>query len=218
MPQMRDPVVPSIRGLYGHPGAGGYWERHCDAHFRTAGLEPVHDNWPSDYFHSGLKLFLMVYIDGFKLCGPSGEAMAKGWKLIQQGITMDDPTPVGKCIVCKHVVSDHVFDGHQVNVMEYGVCDFMNQCVTAYKDSCRKPNTYMRIVDTPHSSQGSKEATMLPTRSPRGDNRRYGADRLCNPDEHIVRGSASALGYFETRSVTRFSRYKMTRRMRQSLA
>ena len=30
MAKMWDPVVPLIRALYGHPDAGGYWERHCD--------------------------------------------------------------------------------------------------------------------------------------------------------------------------------------------
>ena len=27
----RDPVVEMKQALYGHPDAGGYWERHCDA-------------------------------------------------------------------------------------------------------------------------------------------------------------------------------------------
>ena len=62
---------------------------------------------------------------------------------------MDDPTPVGKCLGRKHIVTEHVIDGHKVRAMEYDVCDFMKQCVTAYKEACRKPNMELRRVDTP---------------------------------------------------------------------
>ena len=34
----REPVVPLIRALYGHPDSGGYWERHCEAHLRKVGV------------------------------------------------------------------------------------------------------------------------------------------------------------------------------------
>jgi len=69
MAKMRDPVVPLIRALYGHPDAGGYWERHCDKHLRSVGFVPASENWPSTYFHPRLKLFLMVYVDDFKMGG-----------------------------------------------------------------------------------------------------------------------------------------------------
>ena len=130
---MRDPVVPLVRALYGHPYAGGYWERHCDAHLRSVGFALVHDNWPSTYFHDELKLLLMVYVDDIKMSGPDSEHIAQGWKFIRQGITTGDPTGVGKCLGCKHVVSNHTVAGQKVRVMEYDVCDFMKQCVTAYK-------------------------------------------------------------------------------------
>jgi hypothetical protein len=46
--KLRDPVVPLRLALYGHPDAGGYWERHCDSKLRDGGLEPVQD-WRSCY-------------------------------------------------------------------------------------------------------------------------------------------------------------------------
>ena len=91
----------------------------------------------------------MVYVDDFKMGGPAGEAMKEGWELIRSGITMDDPTPVGQCLGCKHVVSEHVIDGKKVRAMEYGVCDFMKKSVTADKEACRKPNMELKRVDTP---------------------------------------------------------------------
>ena len=44
---------------------------------------------------------------------------------------------------------DAVRDGHKANVMAYGVCDFMKQCVAAKKEACRNPNMDMRRVGTP---------------------------------------------------------------------
>ncbi len=75
--------------------------------------------------------------------------MEEGWKLIRKGITMDDPTAVGKCLGCQHNVYEHQIDGQQVRVMEYDVCSFMKQCVTAYKDACRRPTMELKRVDTP---------------------------------------------------------------------
>ena len=37
----KDPVVPLIRALYGHPDAGGYWEKHCEKHLFEQGFTPV---------------------------------------------------------------------------------------------------------------------------------------------------------------------------------
>ena len=67
--------------LYGHPGAGGYWESHCKERLIARGFTPVPD-WNSMYWHSKLKLLLMVYVDDFKMSGPC-ENMSKGWKLIR---------------------------------------------------------------------------------------------------------------------------------------
>ena len=32
-----DPVCPLVLSLYGHPDAGGYWERHCDKVLQAVG-------------------------------------------------------------------------------------------------------------------------------------------------------------------------------------
>eukprot|EP00971_Amphidinium_carterae_P011337 223310-Amphidinium_carterae.1 len=39
--RMRDPVCPLVRALYGHPDAGGYWERHYEKQVRSVGFVPV---------------------------------------------------------------------------------------------------------------------------------------------------------------------------------
>ena len=62
---IRDPVVPLVKALYGHPDAGGYWENHCNDHLAKVGFVSV-DNLPSIFWHRELPLLLMVYVDDFK--------------------------------------------------------------------------------------------------------------------------------------------------------
>ena len=85
----KDPVVLLILALYGHPDSGGYGNvivrKHC---------------MPSDFilfilsvgrpcfWHPTLKLLLGVYVDDFKMSGPSCN-IDEGWKLISSQIDMD---------------------------------------------------------------------------------------------------------------------------------
>ena len=50
---MQDPVVEMKQALYGHPDAGGYWERHCNRGVKAAGFRPVGQcgEWRSCYFN-----------------------------------------------------------------------------------------------------------------------------------------------------------------------
>ena len=97
---MHRPVVKLKKALYGHPGAGTMWEKHCDAELLAQGFVPV-ERWPSCYFHERLKPMLAVYVDDFKLSGPK-ENLAGGWKLIgygrEGGITLEQPSYLG----CEH--------------------------------------------------------------------------------------------------------------------
>ena len=65
-----DPVCPLILALYGHPDAGTFWERHCEAKLIEVGFIRVPE-WPSVFYHPKHKLFLVVYVDDFKMSGPS---------------------------------------------------------------------------------------------------------------------------------------------------
>ncbi len=98
---MRDPVFRLLLALYGHPDSGGYWENQCEQHLRSVGFTPVAD-WRSMFFHPVPKLLLAVYVDDFKMFGPSAN-MAKGWSLVQSGIRMDQPAAAGKYLGCDHI-------------------------------------------------------------------------------------------------------------------
>ena len=68
-----------------------------------------------------MKLFLIVYVDDFKLSGPE-ENLRQGWDLIlspsdtaPKGIDMDEPEPVGRYLGCEHRVSERWIDWQGTN-------------------------------------------------------------------------------------------------------
>ena len=97
-----------VKSLYGHPDAGGYWEKHCEDHVCSVGFKNI-PNWPSCYWHERLKMFLIIYVDDFKMSGPA-EKFEEAWKLIRRdsktnkGIDTDTPEPTGKFLGCQHKV------------------------------------------------------------------------------------------------------------------
>lgn len=95
---MKGPVVPLRLALYGHPDAGGYWEKRCHHHLTKRGFKLIED-WRSCYFHLALKLYLVVYVDDFKMAGPEGN-LGPGWKLIHEGIKIEDLAQVQTFLCC----------------------------------------------------------------------------------------------------------------------
>ena len=82
----KDPVVRLNLALYGHPDSGGFWAQHCEKMLGEVGFQLVFPAaWPSVLFHPTLKLLLAVYVDDFKMSGPS-DSMKKGWELISSKI------------------------------------------------------------------------------------------------------------------------------------
>jgi hypothetical protein len=74
-----DPVMPMERALYGHPDSVTFWEEFCNKSTRKVGFKDLGPDWPSVFFHPALKLLLSIYVDDFKLAGPT-ENLAKGWR------------------------------------------------------------------------------------------------------------------------------------------
>jgi hypothetical protein len=93
-----------VLALYGHPDSGGYWERHCHKHLTSVGFAEIAE-WRSCYVHPKLGLFLVVYVDDFKMAGPT-KNLSQGWSLIRKGVKTDDPQPLGKYLGCSH--TEHV--------------------------------------------------------------------------------------------------------------
>ena len=146
--KLKDPVIGLLMALYGHPDAGGYWERHCDENLRELGFTPVHENWPSVYQHIGMDIMLMVYVDDFKMSGPS-HLQPKAWDMIRSKIKLGAEGPPGKYLGCNHIVGERVVNGRKVRTMSYDMRGFMKQSVQSYKDLCGEPEMKMRKVSTP---------------------------------------------------------------------
>jgi hypothetical protein len=99
---MTDPVCPLILALYGHPDSGGHWELHCSKLLTSIGFRELRP-WRSCFWHEELKLYLVVYVDDFKLSGPAAN-LEKGWAMIRQLIKTDAPSPLGLFLGCRHDV------------------------------------------------------------------------------------------------------------------
>jgi RNA:NAD 2'-phosphotransferase (TPT1/KptA family) len=102
--KFKDPVCPLILALYGHPDAGGFWEKHCDQALRRVGFVPLRESWLSVYVHKQLKLFLAVYVDDFKMSGPTSN-LKHGWDLIAKHIKLETPQQIGRYLGCHHEVT-----------------------------------------------------------------------------------------------------------------
>ena len=121
--KFKDPVVPLRLALYGHPDSGGIWEAHCETELAKVGFQAVlRDIWKSVFYHPELKLLLVVYVDDFKMAGPSSN-LKKGWELIGSVLDMDTAEALGRYFGCEHFEEldvrlpkdahpfAHVFDG-----------------------------------------------------------------------------------------------------------
>ena len=67
---MQNQVCRLHRVLYGHPLAGGYWERHCENALLKCVFVHIYENLKSCFWHPQRRLFLFVYVDDLKLSGP----------------------------------------------------------------------------------------------------------------------------------------------------
>ena len=100
--KFHDPVCLCILNLYGHPEAGKYWQDYCEEHMFAAGFERIED-WQSYYFHPVHKTFLVIYVDDFKMSGPT-DGLRKSWELIRARIKTDAPADisVSKYLGCEY--------------------------------------------------------------------------------------------------------------------
>ena len=114
----RDPVVPLLKALYGHPDAGGLWERKCTRAVKRAGFEEV-DNWPSLFYNKSRNVLLFIYVDDFKMAGPKSQ-LAAAWADLRRDLVLEDPHPVDRCLGCLHRESTaKLSDGTAVRLLWY---------------------------------------------------------------------------------------------------
>ena len=104
----RDPLVPMLLALYGHPDSGGIWERYFEENIAKTGWRPVlKEIWRSVFYHPKLDLLLVVYVDDLKMAGPKSN-LSQGWKSIADVIEIDAPEPFGRYFRCEHRVEENI--------------------------------------------------------------------------------------------------------------
>ena len=101
MSGFRRPVVKLLRALMGTLIAVLCGNNICDTHVKSVGFAPVGEEWPSCYFHHVLRLFLVIYVDDFKMAGPKNN-LSSGWSLLQKGLVIETPVPIGVHLGCGH--------------------------------------------------------------------------------------------------------------------
>ena len=131
--RFKTPCNRMLRALYGHPQSGGWWEQHADAIARERGFVPI-PNWRGCYFHAELHIFLIIYVDDFKMAGPRA-VLPHAWTLLREVIDMDDPTPFGLFLGCKHTITTTTVPTapRPVKMIEYDVEGYLAKAVEDYK-------------------------------------------------------------------------------------
>ena len=61
----------------------------------------------SVFYHPEFELMLVVYVDDFKMAGPT-KNMAEGWKGVNSVVDMDPPEALGRYFGCNHVEQQQV--------------------------------------------------------------------------------------------------------------
>ena len=178
---MKRPVCRLRLALYGHPDSGGHWERRCERYLQAAGFEPVRE-WRSVFWHKKLKTLLVVYVDDFKMAGPT-KSLPEAWRLLREGIKTEDPAPLSKYLGCEHrFVELHIEEGRnplealsasppvsggpshpskrlptstvRVIYLVYDMSGFLQQCVERYLELSNRTRASLRRVNTPFALRG----------------------------------------------------------------
>ena len=113
--KMKDPVVPLKKALYGHPEAGGHWERHLIRIIVTPGGKPV-KNHPSVFRFNDKSLLLIVYVDDLLLSGPA-EHHSWFWDSLRSKVLIEDPEDIDRYLGHHHEFKE--FSPLKFNLMDF---------------------------------------------------------------------------------------------------
>eukprot|EP00435_Cladocopium_sp_Y103_P068276 s2538_g31.t1 len=133
------PVVLLVKALYGHPEAGGLWEKHLKSIIhKLGGVETP--EYPGDFYFADSRLLLSTYVDDPTLSGPTEEHEAF-WKKLTAQVDVEPPEPVYRILGRNHVAMKlpAVADQFQCaafraqNALVLDMADYAVQTVDLYK-------------------------------------------------------------------------------------
>ena len=126
---MRRPLVKLERALYGHPEAGGHWEKHLEKIIKTMmGGQPVPDH-PSCFWFPSQELFLIVYVDDLLLAGPAHHH-AEFWKKLGSKVNLEPAEELDRYLGRHHRVEE-------IERLDYDLIDWFDSPVGKAQDEAQ---------------------------------------------------------------------------------
>ena len=101
---LRRPCVRLIKALYGHPEAGGHWERHLEKVVVGLGGKRV-PNHASCFWFKDTKLLLTIYVDDLLLSGPASEHEAF-WAELSKTVSVEPAEDLDRYLGRHHKVEE----------------------------------------------------------------------------------------------------------------
>ena len=130
--KLKFPVVLMLSALYGHPDSVSDWQDHCTVKAGLVDFYGFGSEWPSVFYHKGLRLLLATYVDDFKLAGPE-ENIATGWDLLRQHIDIGPSSRSGMYLGCNIIKQNIRINGNSdTDAIVYDMEPFLEQCVAKY--------------------------------------------------------------------------------------
>ena len=111
---MRRPCVRLWKALYGHPEAGGHWEKHLELIVIKMGGKKV-PNHPSCFYFACWSLLLTIYVDDLLLSGPE-HLHYDFWRQLEKDVNIEPEEDLNRYLGRYHTYSD--MDRLPFNLME----------------------------------------------------------------------------------------------------
>ncbi|CAE6942204.1 RE1 [Symbiodinium sp. CCMP2592] len=132
------PVVLLLRALYGHPEAGGLWEKHLKGVLRSMGGQELPE-YPGNFWFPETKLLLSTYVDDLTLSGPQEEHQPF-WDALCKVVDVEPPEPVYRILGRNHCTinaepegTENAALGALKGAMAFDMFDYAQQTVDLYK-------------------------------------------------------------------------------------
>ena len=84
------------------------------------------------------------------MAGPKN-VLSKAWEMLRKEITMDDPTPFGLFLGCKHTIHEKTIPGapRPVRMMEYDVEGYLSKALDDYCSATGQERAKIKAKPTP---------------------------------------------------------------------
>ena len=118
---MNRPVVQLVKALYGHPEAGGHWERHLERIIKGMGGYAVPNHPSCFWFPEPKSLFLIVYVDDLLLSGPA-DLHEAFWEELRKKVDIEPPEDLDRYLGRHH----HIEEVHR---LDYDLFEYFQSSV-----------------------------------------------------------------------------------------